>query len=100
MALIFLNTVLSKKQKFSLCFIKMQKFWMMRSLLVCLLDILLLIVGEWIEINCSNRPPPTGAFTFTKIDPDHALLFGGRVEHTRMNHVFILDMISMVCGIM
>jgi len=72
----------------------------MGSLLVCLLDILLPIVGQWKVIDCSNRPPTTGAFTFTEIDPDRALLFGGRVEHTRMNHVFILDMRSMVCGIM
>ena len=63
------------------------------------LDVLFL-TGRWQEIDCSNRPPPTGAFTFTEIDQDHALLFGGRVEHTRMNHVFVLDMRSMVCEIM
>jgi len=54
------------------------------------------IAGQWQEIDCPNRPPPTGAFTFVEIDPDHALLFGGRVEETRMNHVYILDMRSMV----
>jgi len=60
-------------------------------LVVCLYD-----TGQWQEIDCPNRPPPTGAFTFTEIDPDHALLFGGRVEETRMNHVYILDMKIMV----
>ena len=54
------------------------------------------VAGQWQEIDYPNRPPPIGAFTFTKIDPDHALLFGGRVEETRMNHVYILDMRSMV----
>ena len=58
----------------------------------------MLYIGQWQEIDCPNRPPPIGAFTFIEIDPDHALLFGGRVEETRMNHVYILNMKSMVSG--
>ena len=51
-------------------------------------------VERWSEISCSGeRPPPSSRFTLNKIDPSHALLFGGKQEKYTItfNDVFIYD---------
>lgn len=56
-------------------------------------------IGEWSQLNCSGRrPPPSSRFTFNKIDPMRALLFGGKQDKYTVtyNHIFILDMENMV----
>ena len=43
-------------------------------------------------------PTPRGAFTFTAIDSNRGVLFGGyNPEHGRMNDVHIINVQTMVC---
>ena len=52
-------------------------------------------IEHWAEISCDGeKPPPSSRFTLNKIDPSHALLFGGKQEKYTVtyNHVFIYDM--------
>ena len=55
-------------------------------------------IGTW---NCpaitGEIPPPCALFTFTGIDERRAVLFGGFNEKQRhMNHVYIIDLHTMV----
>ena len=53
-------------------------------------------VGLWMEVRSSGtRPPPCDSFSLTMIDPQRALLFGGKKEKFSkqyFNHVYFLDL--------
>jgi len=53
----------------------------------------------WISPDITGeRPPPCAAFSLTSIDNRRAVLFGGNNgEQGRMNDVYIIDLLSMVC---
>lgn len=53
--------------------------------------------GEWLSPQTTGiRPLPCAGFSFTKVDPKRAVLFGGRQRHDRVNEINILDMESWV----
>lgn len=63
-------------------------------------DMIFLPTESWREVGSSgNRPPPCDSFSLTVIDPQRALLFGGKKEKFSkqyFNHVYIWDLESMV----
>ena len=54
--------------------------------------------GVWSSpATTGDRPPPCAGLTFTAVDDRRAVLFGGKNEEQgRMNHVFIIDLSTMV----
>lgn len=58
---------------------------------------LLVNTGAWISPEVTEpRPPPCGAFSFTRVDAYRVVLFGGRQREERTDHLHILDMDSWV----
>ena len=43
-----------------------------------------------------SRPPPCAFFTLTKIDEEHAVIFGGLFYHLYIADVHVLDLTTMV----
>ena len=55
---------------------------------------------KWLEIGRMNdgRPPPCSRFTFTKIDPQRVLFFGGKQDKYKVTYgdVYILNLDTQV----
>ena len=56
------------------------------------------IPGKWsCPATTGENPPPFGNFTFTTIDENRAVLFGGKNrEQGRFNDIYIVDLNTMV----
>ena len=56
----------------------------------------------WISPDITGeRPPPCAYFTLTSIDKRRAVLFGGRIGiKDKMNDVYIIDLLTMVCQLL
>ena len=53
--------------------------------------------GVWSSPAVSGtRPPPCNAFSLTKVDDHHAVMFGGNYSGQRRNDVYTLDLARMV----
>lgn len=53
--------------------------------------------GRWRVVGTTGlKPPPCAAFSFTRIDSQRVLLFGGRQQQQRVNDVYILDLEMLV----
>lgn len=51
------------------------------------------IAGRWTVVHTTGmKPPPCAAFSFTRIDSQRVLLFGGRQRRQRVNDAYILDL--------
>ena len=49
--------------------------------------------GRWRVVHTTGmKPPPCAAFSFTRIDAQRVLLFGGRQQRQRVNDAYILDL--------
>ena len=56
-------------------------------------------VGVWISPEVTgSRPPPCGAFSFTRVDSCRVALFGGRQREERTDQLHILNMDTWVSG--
>lgn len=55
--------------------------------------------GRWRVVGTTGvKPPPCAAFSFTRIDSQRVLLFGGRQRRQRVNDAYILDLEMRVCS--
>ena len=53
--------------------------------------------GVWsCSVTTGDRPPPCSHFTFTAIDDRRAVVFGGFNGESKINTVYIIDLITMV----
>ena len=59
-----------------------------------------ILPGTWSSPHISGtRPPPCDYFSSTKISPTQAIIFGGRYHNDFCDHIFLLDLTTMVRNI-